>query len=230
MLGGYTYGDLARTNNVGGPHNGGEVWAETLWDLRRTVGRDAALALITGGMRLTRDNPSMLDARDAILQQALAMRSAPGAPDDYFAEVWEVFRARGMGFDATTTGPADTAPVENFSAPWNALYVQAPVLSDPYPGGDNDGRFEAGERIEVSAPVYSAGLTDLPGVTGTLTSPTATIEDGSAAWALLGKGRTAANADALVARMPAGCAANVPLTVAVTSPDGTFDRTTIGVD
>ena len=78
VLGGYTYGDITRTNNVGGPHNGGEVWAETLWDLRRAVGREAALALITGGMRLTVDNPSMIDARDAILQQALAMRSAPG--------------------------------------------------------------------------------------------------------------------------------------------------------
>ncbi len=78
VLGGYTYGDITRTNNVGGPHNGGEVWAETLWDIRRAVGRDAALALITGGMRLTRDNPSMIDARDAIIQQALAMRSAPG--------------------------------------------------------------------------------------------------------------------------------------------------------
>ena len=69
-----------------GPHNGGEVWAETLWDLRTAVGRDAALALIAGGMRLTPDNPSMLDARDAILRQALAMRSAPGAPDDYFGD------------------------------------------------------------------------------------------------------------------------------------------------
>ena len=44
-------------------------------------------------------------------------------------------------------------------------------------------------------------------MTGTLTSPTGrTIVDGTAAWPLLGKGRTAANADALVARMPAGAA------------------------
>ena len=61
VLGGYTYGDITRTNNVGGPHNGGEVWAETLWDIRRAVGRDAALALITGGMRLTPRQP--VDAR-----------------------------------------------------------------------------------------------------------------------------------------------------------------------
>ena len=34
VLGGYTYGDLANTSN-GTPHNGGEVWAQTLWDIRR---------------------------------------------------------------------------------------------------------------------------------------------------------------------------------------------------
>ena len=76
------------------------MWAETLWDLRTAVGRDAALKLIAGGMRLTPDDPSMLDARDAILRQALAMRSAPGAVDDYSARPGRVFQARGMGFDA----------------------------------------------------------------------------------------------------------------------------------
>ena len=53
---------------------------ETLWDIRTRVRprrraraghrRDAPVAV---------DNPSMLDMRDAILQQAVAMRSAPGA-------------------------------------------------------------------------------------------------------------------------------------------------------
>jgi subtilisin-like proprotein convertase family protein len=226
VLGGYTYGDLPAMNNAGGPHNGGELWAQTLWDLRRAVGHDAAMALVTGGMRLTRDDPTMIDARDGIILQALAMRSAAGAADDYFDEVWETFRARGMGFDATTTGPADAAPVENFNEPWNALYVREPIVSDPYPSGDNDGHMEAGETLHISAPVYSAGLTDLPGVTGTLTSPSATIVDGGAAWPLLGRGRTAANADALAARMPAACGAPVPLTVSVTSPDGTFANST----
>ena len=90
------------------------MWAETLWDLRPAVGREAALALITGGMRLTVDNPSMIDARDAILQQALAMRSAPGAPDDYFAEMWEVFRSAGWASTRPLTGPLD-GPDENFN-------------------------------------------------------------------------------------------------------------------
>ena len=125
VLGGYTYGDLDDTNNVAGPHNGGEVWAETLWDIRTAVGHDAALALITGGMRLTPDNPSMLDARDAILQQALAMRSASGAADDYYARLWAIFQRRGMGFDATTTPTRTRHPVESFAPPRHRLSLGA---------------------------------------------------------------------------------------------------------
>jgi len=139
VLGGYTYGDLAGTDNTS-PHNGGEVWAETLWDLRNAVGRDAALKLIAGGMRLSPDDPSMLDARDAILRQALAMRSAPSAPDDYFATAWAVFQARGMGFDASTTGAASTTPAESYTAPRNKLSGEPMTITDAYPGGDNDGR------------------------------------------------------------------------------------------
>ena len=158
--------------NNGAPHNGGEMWAQTLWDLRtrgrprRRAGADhrrhAAVAL---------DDPSMLDMRDAILQQALAMRTAPGAPDDHFAEVWEVFRARGMGFDATTDRPADTAPDRGLQRAVERALRPASRRARPLPGRRQRRHFEPGERIQVSAPVYSAGLTDLPGVTGTLTLP-----------------------------------------------------------
>jgi Fungalysin metallopeptidase (M36)/Proprotein convertase P-domain/Fungalysin/Thermolysin Propeptide Motif len=224
VSGGYTYADIQGTANppASGPHNGGEVWAETLWDLRTAVGRDAALRLIAGGLRMTPDNPSMLDARDAILRQALAIRSAPGAPDDYFATTWEVFRARGMGFDASTTGSSSTSPNESYAEPRNVLYSEPMTVTDSYPGGDNDGRFEGGELLHVSAPFRSAGIRDLPGVTGSLTTtnPAATIVDGSATWELLGNGRTAPNAGPLTVRLPNSCYTNVPLTVDVTSADG----------
>ena len=127
------------------------MWAETLWDLRAAVGRAAALKLIAGGMRVTPDDPSMLDARDAILLQALAMRSAPGAVDDYFGAAWGVFQARGMGFDASTASAASTTPTESYAAPRNVLYGGSITVTDPYPGGDNDGKFEPGELVSVSA-------------------------------------------------------------------------------
>ncbi|WP_028063155.1 M36 family metallopeptidase [Solirubrobacter soli] len=231
VLGGYTYGDLKDTANppASGPHNGGEVWAETLWDLRKAVGSDAARALVAGGMRLTPDNPSFLDARDAILRQAAAMRSAPGAPDDYLAKAWEVFRARGMGFDATTADANSTTPTESYAAPRDSLWDEPMTVTDAYPGGDNDGKFEPGERISVSAPFFSPGLTDLSGVTGSLSStdPGVTPVDGTATWALLGNGRTAANATPLTARLPNSCYTTVPLTVTANVAGSRQDRASV---
>jgi subtilisin-like proprotein convertase family protein len=228
VLGGYTYGDLANTNN-GTPHNGGEVWAQTLWDVRRAVGRTAALALVTGGMRLSPDNPSMLDMRDAILQQALATRSAVGAPDDHYAALWAIFASRGFGGSATTPTADSTNPTESFDAP-HGLRAGAATLRDPYPGGDADGVIEPGEAFAIEQQVTAIGLADLTGTTGTLSTadPATTIIDATAAWPLLGRGRTAANSDPLVARLPAAdCTTRTTLTIAVTSSDGNTSASTI---
>ncbi len=220
VLGGYTYGDLALTDNSS-PHNGGEIWAETLWDIRTAVGRLPALALITGGMRLSVDNPSMLDMRDAILQQAIAQRSGAGAADDYYDELWAVFAARGMGASASTPSAGSTTPTEAYDAP-AGLRARSTSFRDPYPGGDNDGVVEAGERILVDQSIEGIGIVDLPGVTGTLTTTDSAlgIEDASAAWPVLGRGRRAVNADELAVRVPASCATASPITVNVTSTEG----------
>ena len=221
VLGGYTYGDLAVTSN-GSPHNGGEVWAQTVWDIRTALGHTPALALITGGMRLSPDNPSMLDMRDAILQQAIAMRSAPGAADDHYPALWGIFASRGMGADASTPSANSTNPSEAFNMP-SGLRARSTTLRDPYPGGDNDGQIEPGERFVVDQSIEGIGLADLPGVTGTLSSgdPALTIEDATADWPSLGQGRRAVNSDPLAARLPAGsCSASSPISIDVTSTEG----------
>lgn len=220
VLGGYTYGDIAVTNNAT-PHNGGEIWAETLWDLRTAVGRVPALALITGAMRISADNPSMLDMRDAILQQAIAMRSAPGAGDDLYDEVWPVFQARGMGASATTPSASAMTATEAFDAP-RGLRARGTTLRDPYPGGDNDGQVEPGERFFVDQSLEGIGLADLPGVNANMApnGGAVTVEDGTAAWPLLGKGRRAVNGDPLVARLPSGSCASAALAIDVTSAEG----------
>lgn len=110
--GGYTYGDFGKLRGMAEVHDDGEIWAETLWDLRAAAGSATARNLITGGMRLSPPNPSFLNMRDAILQQAQA-----SGGDDVFYRAWAVFAARGMGQNASTTGPDDTAPVEDFTAP-----------------------------------------------------------------------------------------------------------------
>ena len=221
VLGGYTYGDLSRTPTTpaGGPHNGGEVWAETLWDLRTAVGRDAALKLIAGGMRLTPDDPSMLDARDAILRQAIAMRSAPGAPDDYFAEAWEVFQARGMGFDATTASAASTTPDrELHRAAQRALRRADDGHATPTRAATTTARSSRASWSPSRPRSAPRGLTDMPGVTGSLTSTDPGRDDRRRLRDLAAAGQRAdgAQRDPLTARLPDSCDTNIPLKVDVT--------------
>ncbi len=109
--GGYTYGDFGRI--VGGPevHADGEIWAQTLWDLRAALGSDVSRAIVTQGMRLSPPEPSFLDERDAILAADLQLFAAAG----HRAQIWAVFAARGMGWDARS--PTPTSVVEGFALP-----------------------------------------------------------------------------------------------------------------
>ena len=101
--GGYTLGDFAKI--VGGPevHADGEIWVQTLWDLRQSLvdafgseadGSDAAELLITNGMRLSPPEPSMLEARNAILEADTANGG------DLHDIIWAAFAHRGMGYYA----------------------------------------------------------------------------------------------------------------------------------
>ena len=109
--GGYTLGDFGKILDAPEVHFDGEIWGETLWDLRRAVGSDVAEKLVTDGMRLSPPEPSMLDMRNAIL--AAEQANGSGLND----EVWDVFRTRGMGYFAAAADGSDTLPVEDFSAP-----------------------------------------------------------------------------------------------------------------
>jgi fungalysin metallopeptidase (M36)/proprotein convertase P-domain-containing protein len=229
IRGGYTYGDIVPMYALllpppfaplynEGPHDGGEIWGQTLWDIRTALGRETALALITGGMRLSVDAPSMLDMRDAILQQAVAMRSAPGAPDDHYEALWGIFAKRGMGADATNRSAGSTTPEEGFGL---VSAADSPALADPYPGGDDDGAIEPGEQFEISQELRAVTSDDVAGVTGTLAGGTGgTIVDKTAAWPLLGGDVVAANTDPLVARLAAGCTQSVPMTLSLATPKG----------
>lgn len=226
VLGGYTYGDLSVTRN-NTPHNGGEVWAQTLWEIRShpEIGREAALALITGGMRLSPESPSMLDMRDAILQQAVATRSAIGADDDYYAALWEIFSSRGMGASASAPSPDATKEVsEAFDLP-SEFRVAETVFRDPYPGGDNDGIIEPGEIVFVDQPIWNWGLTELPGLRGTMSllsgDPDLTVLDASATWPTIGVGHRSVNETPMTLRMPIGkCTETSTLSIAMSSPQG----------
>jgi Zn-dependent metalloprotease len=112
--GGYTYGDFGhiRTGNTPEVHADGEIWAQTLWDLRNTLGSKKTESLVTRAMELSPANPSFLDERNAILQADMVVNG--GKAHD---KIWKVFAHRGMGFFAAALDGDDTHPAEDFSLP-----------------------------------------------------------------------------------------------------------------
>ncbi len=110
--GGYTYGDFGRISGYIEPHDGGEIWGQTLWDLRRAIGSEQAESLVTRAMELSPDNPSFLDERNSILQADLVVNGGKSQK-----KIWKVFAHRGMGYFAAATGGDDGSPVEDFSMP-----------------------------------------------------------------------------------------------------------------
>jgi extracellular elastinolytic metalloproteinase len=110
--GGYTYGDYGKVAGVPEVHADGEIWAQTLWDLRSAVGSTVAETVVTRAMELSPANPSFLDERNAILQADRAVFG--GRHRD---TIWRVFAHRGMGYFAGAIDGNDVAPGEDFTLP-----------------------------------------------------------------------------------------------------------------
>jgi hypothetical protein len=111
--GGFTYRDFGRISPFGPEvHADGEIWSQTLWDLREALGSSTALELVTRAMELSPPEPSYLDMRNAILEADQVVNAGGDA-----GEIWQVFAARGMGFFAVATDGSDTHPVQDFSTP-----------------------------------------------------------------------------------------------------------------
>ena len=118
--GGYTYGDFGRVAPGPEVHADGEIWAETMWDLRAAVGSEVTRAIVTQGMRLSPPEPTFLEERDAIL---LADRQL-FPQGDHSGAIWAVFGARGMGADASS--PTATTALEGFKRPPTAALAITP--------------------------------------------------------------------------------------------------------
>jgi hypothetical protein len=128
-------------------HDDGEIWAVALWDLRAfyvsqlglAAGQEAADGLVIEGLMLTPPSPSMLDARDAILQAELALGGANQCG------VWQAFADRGMGYSGTSAG--DTGAVtEAFDLPPACLDSDGDTVPDAIDSDDdNDGFLDAVE-------------------------------------------------------------------------------------
>jgi extracellular elastinolytic metalloproteinase len=110
--GGYTYGDFGKIIGFPEVHADGEIWGETLWDLRDALGSKLSESLITRAMELSPANPSYLDMRNSILQADTVDNKGLAR-----ATIWKVFAHRGMGYFAGTLDGDDVQPVQSFSLP-----------------------------------------------------------------------------------------------------------------
>ncbi|WP_329004263.1 M36 family metallopeptidase [Kribbella sp. NBC_00709] len=110
--GGYTYADFPTIGGTPEVHASGEVWAQTLWDLRERFGRSYAMSIITRAMELSPADPTMLDMRNAIVQADLVASGGKNADT-----IWTVFANRGMGWYAGVIDGGDSFPAEDFHKP-----------------------------------------------------------------------------------------------------------------
>jgi subtilisin-like proprotein convertase family protein len=209
--GGFTYADLGHVDaSTGQPsfevHADGEIWAETLWDLRRAVGATAARELITTALRLSPKQPSFLEMRDAIL---LADTSTGGGA--HHAQIWSVFAARGMGYSASTTTANATHATAAFDTP--------PVVA----AGAPDVTSAALEQDTVlHVPIVNPGTAPLTGVHATLSATTTgvTVPAGSAQIGTIGAGASATATFAVRVPATAGCGSMAGLSLAITTDQG----------
>ncbi|HXJ43173.1 MAG TPA: M36 family metallopeptidase, partial [Bryobacteraceae bacterium] len=178
----FTYEDVGNAGYE--VHNDGEIWAATLWDLRKALGQTLSDSLVIGGLKGTPCSPSMTDARDAIL-------SADGAANGGVnrATIWEVFARHGLGFSANGvegTGATGTIYDAAFDRPADLQPARGPAitskpLSVTVGLGDNyaytvGATNPAGGTLNFSLASGPAGMSvdPLSGVvswTGTFTSP-----------------------------------------------------------
>ena len=110
--GGYTYGDFGKILGQPEVHADGEIWGETLWDLRRALGSSMTESLVTRAMELSPANPSYLDMRNAILQADQVVNGG-----DAHDTIWTVFAHRGMGYFAASIDGNDTHPIADTHLP-----------------------------------------------------------------------------------------------------------------
>lgn len=108
---------LATSGNCSQNHNAGEIWTNTLWEMRGELinrhgaaeGNRRSLQYITDGMKLAPLNPNMLQERDAIIAAA----TVSDATD--VCAVRRGFAIRGMGISASVT--SNTVVTEAFDLP-----------------------------------------------------------------------------------------------------------------
>jgi subtilisin-like proprotein convertase family protein/predicted small secreted protein len=101
----FTYANI-KDGTMTEVHNAGEIWAATLWDARKTLGAAVINQLVVSGMKLTPCNPTMLQARDGIIQADANINAGANK-----CKLWTAFAGRQMGTGASSANHNSTSAI-----------------------------------------------------------------------------------------------------------------------
>jgi uncharacterized repeat protein (TIGR01451 family) len=174
-------------------HNLGEIWMLSLWEVRSRViadpagangdvptGNQTMLQLVTDALKLTPTNPSVAEARDALIEADCAANACANE-----RWIWEGFADRGLGFGAVAPlgvmgafNFGNMGVGESFALP--SLEVASVTIDDS--DGNNNGAIDPGEPVRLSVSLrnpwnHASGAEN--NVTATLValSPSVTLYD-----------------------------------------------------
>jgi subtilisin-like proprotein convertase family protein len=223
-------------------HNVGEIWANTLWEMRSRIiaanagvvptGNQIALQLVTDGLKMTPINPTFTQARDAIIDADCASNACANEQS-----IWDAFADRGLGYGAY-------APIavqfgiqsghlglrESTQAP--NLDLNSVTVSDTI--GNSSGFIDPNEPVRLAVNIknpWRQSTKTATGVSVMLTTSTAgvTILGGSTTYPNIAPNSNANKnlaADNLAIKAPAAaaCGGNLNFTLTITSSLGVIAR------
>jgi hypothetical protein len=106
----FTYASV-KNGTLGEVHDVGELWAATLWDVRKATSAAIAEQLVVSGMKLTPCNPTMLQARDGIIQADANINAGANR-----CKLWAAFAGRQMGTGASSPNHNSTTQIVTSTA------------------------------------------------------------------------------------------------------------------
>jgi subtilisin-like proprotein convertase family protein len=224
-------------NNIGGAqevHNTGEVWALTLWEVRSRViaanggdvptGNQKMLQLVTDALKMTPNNPTYTDARDAIIDADCATNACANEQS-----IWDGFADRGLGYGARVSSAYGFAPVathqgivESFTTP--DLDKSNITIDDSL--GNNNGAIDQGETIKLTVTLtnpWRSASKNVASATAVLNTATAgvVITDGTSTYgAIPAQGSAAGDTFQFTVPLASPCGSSLNFTITPTSTLG----------
>src|SRR5262249_21280761 len=165
-------------------HNTGEVWAESLWEcyaslLRDTTGptprltfaeaRDRMRDYVVAAYKVTPANPTVLEARDAVILVASINDPVDG---QLFGQA---FAKRGAGVNAVAPPRGEntnTPVIESYAYGPSVQQVSASLTDDVSTVCAADGILDDGETGTLTVTFRNAGTTDTPAFTAAVSTST----------------------------------------------------------